>query len=142
MSTNAKILLERLQNSFAVESLSTLSECSLEILQSVGPDLPLTHPLRRLTGKVVVIKYGGSFMDGDSGHSKLVLGDILKLQALGALPVIVHGGGKAITSALERAGVKTHFLKGQRVTDALSIEIVDRVLSHEISPSIVAQIAS
>jgi acetylglutamate kinase len=53
---------------------------------------------------------------------------------------VVHGGGKAITRALEEAGVKSEFVHGYRVTDAASAEIVDRILSREINPEIVKAI--
>jgi len=48
-----------------------------------------------------------------------------------------HGGGKAITRALETAGLKAEFAQGHRVTDAATVEIVDRVLSREVNPEIV-----
>ena len=66
--------------------------------------------------------------------------DIVFLEAVGINPVVVHGGGKAITRAIEAAGEKAQFLHGQRVTDAATAEIVDRVLSREINPEIVRAI--
>src|SRR5207237_7773388 len=66
--------------------------------------------------------------------------DVVFLEAVGINPVVVHGGGKAITRALEEAGVKSEFVHGYRVTDAASAEIVDRVLSREINPEIVKAI--
>src|SRR5436309_12100794 len=65
---------------------------------------------------------------------------VVFLEAVGINPVVVHGGGKAITRALEEAGVKSKFVHGYRVTDAASAEIVDRVLSREINPDIVKAI--
>jgi acetylglutamate kinase len=65
---------------------------------------------------------------------------VVFLEAVGINPVVVHGGGKAITRALEEAGVKSEFVHGYRVTDAASAEIVDRVLSREINPEIVKAI--
>jgi len=56
--------------------------------------------------------------------------------------VVVHGGGKAITRAMESSGLKTQFVQGQRVTDQAAVEIVDRVLSREINPQVVAAIKS
>jgi acetylglutamate kinase len=55
-------------------------------------------------------------------------------------PVVVHGGGKAITRAMEKAGLKANFVQGQRVTDAATVNIVNEVLSHEINPEVVATI--
>ena len=58
------------------------------------------------------------------------------------LPVVVHGGGKAITRAMEKAGLKAAFIQGQRVTDARTVEVVDQVLSREINPEVVSAINS
>src|SRR5207237_8216971 len=66
--------------------------------------------------------------------------DIVFLEAVGINPVVVHGGGKAITRALDAAGVKSEFVSGYRMTDAASAEVVDRVLSREINPEIVKAI--
>jgi acetylglutamate kinase len=63
--------------------------------------------------------------------------DIVFLEAVGINPVVVHGGGKAITRALEQSGTKSQFVHGYRVTDSASAEIVDQVLSREINPEIV-----
>jgi acetylglutamate kinase len=66
--------------------------------------------------------------------------DIVFLEAVEINPVVVHGGGKAITRAMEQAGLKASFVQGQRVTDAATVEVVDRVLSREINPEIVRTI--
>jgi acetylglutamate kinase len=66
--------------------------------------------------------------------------DVVFLEAVGINPVVVHGGGKMITRALENAGIKAEFVQGQRVTNAATAEIVDRVLSREINPEIVRAI--
>jgi acetylglutamate kinase len=66
--------------------------------------------------------------------------DIVFLEAVEMNPVVVHGGGKAITRAMERAGIAANFIQGQRVTDAATVRIVDDVLSREINPEVVASI--
>jgi acetylglutamate kinase len=66
--------------------------------------------------------------------------DIVFLEAVGINPVLVHGGGKAITRALEKAGIKANFVQGHRVTDQITVEIVDEVLSKKINPEIVKAI--
>ena len=97
--------------------------------------------LLRFRGKIFVIKYGGSFMDSpDPAVRAGVARDLVFLAAAGILPVVVHGGGKAITRALEQAGLKTSFIQGLRVTDEPTMEVVERVLSLEINPEIVAGI--
>ncbi len=97
--------------------------------------------IQRFRGQVFVVKYGGSFMDSpDEEERHRVARDIVFLEAVGINPVVVHGGGKAITRALEAAGLKAEFAGGHRVTDAATVEIVDRVLSREINPEIVTAI--
>ena len=102
--------------------------------------LPYIHKFKDAT---FVIRYGGSFMDSpDPAVRDGVARDMVFLEAVQINPVIVHGGGKAITRAMENAGLKPHFIQGQRVTDALTVNIVDEVLSREINPQVVATINS
>ncbi|HME88558.1 MAG TPA: acetylglutamate kinase [Chthoniobacterales bacterium] len=97
--------------------------------------------IQRFRSQIFVVKYGGSFMDSpDPEERHRVARDVVFLEAVGINPVVVHGGGKAITRALEGAGLKSEFVSGYRVTDAKSAEIVDRVLSREINPEIVKAI--
>src|SRR5262245_24521829 len=67
--------------------------------------------------------------------------DVVFLEAVGINPVVIHGGGKAITRAMEAAGLKANFIQGQRVTDEATVNVVDRVLSREINPEIVKTIS-
>jgi acetylglutamate kinase len=115
----------------AVRDLSAKAEVLLEALPF----------LQRFRGETFVIKYGGSFMDSpDSAPRDEVARDIVFLAAAGIRPVVVHGGGKAITRAMEKAGLKASFEQGMRVTDAATAEVVEQVLSREINPEIVATI--
>src|SRR5512138_3885296 len=99
--------------------------------------------IQRYSGATFVIKYGGSFMDSPDPETRNgVARDIVFLEAVEINPVIVHGGGKAITRAMEKAGLKATFLQGQRVTDEATVRIVDDVLSREINPEVVATIKS
>ena len=99
--------------------------------------------IQEFSGATFVIKYGGSFMDSpDPNVRNGVARDIVFLEAVEINPVIVHGGGKAITRAMEKAGLKATFLQGQRVTDEATVKIVDEVLSGEINPETVAAINS
>jgi acetylglutamate kinase len=94
--------------------------------------------LQRFRGATFVIKYGGSFMDSpEAGGRAGVARDVVFLAAAGIGPVLVHGGGKAITAALARTGKAAEFLQGMRVTDAAAAQVVERVLSQEINPGIV-----
>ncbi len=97
--------------------------------------------IQRFSGATFVVKYGGSFMDSpDPAVREGVARDIVFLEAVEINPVVVHGGGKAITRAMERAGLKAQFIQGQRVTDHDAVEIVNQVLSNEINPEVVATI--
>src|SRR5213596_1955518 len=97
--------------------------------------------IQRFRSQIFVVKYGGSFMDSpDPEERHRGARDIVFLEAVGINPVVVHGGGKAITRALQTAGLKAHFVQGQRVTDVATMEIVERVLSREINVEIVKAI--
>jgi acetylglutamate kinase len=99
--------------------------------------------IQKFSGATFVIKYGGSFMDSPDPEVRSgVARDIVFLEAVEINPVIVHGGGKAITRAMEKAGLKATFLQGQRVTDEPTAKIADEVLSREINPEVVAAINS
>jgi acetylglutamate kinase len=99
--------------------------------------------IQRYCGETFVIKYGGSFMDSpDQSVRTGVARDIVFLEAVGIDPVVVHGGGKAITRAMEGAGLKASFIQGQRVTDSRAVAVVDQVLSREINPEVVEAINS
>ena len=98
---------------------------------------------QKFNGATFVVKYGGSFMDSpDPNVRNGVARDIVFLEAVEINPVVVHGGGKAITRAMEAAGLKANFLQGQRVTDAAAVRVVDQVLSRAINPEVVATINS
>lgn len=97
--------------------------------------------IQKFNHATFVVKYGGSFMDSpDPAIRNGVARDIVFLEAVEINPVVVHGGGKAITRAMEQAGLKANFIQGQRVTDEATVEVVERVLSREINPEVVAAI--
>lgn len=99
--------------------------------------------IQKFSGATFVVKYGGSFMDSpDPRVRESVARDIVFLEAVEINPVVVHGGGKAITRAMEKAGLKANFIQGQRVTDEQTVRIVDDVLSREINPEVVSTINS
>lgn len=112
-----------------------------EVISKAATLLEALPYIQRFRGEIFVVKYGGSFMDSpDPEVRHRVARDIVFLEAVGINPVVVHGGGKAITRAVEEAGLVAKFIQGQRVTDAATAQIVDRVLSREINPEIVAAI--
>lgn len=95
--------------------------------------------MQKYRGQLFVIKYGGSAMDDEQIVERL-LRDVVFLEAVGINPVLIHGGGKAITSRMREAGIKAKFVNGLRVTCEQSIRIVEDVLSHDINPKIVKTI--
>jgi len=95
--------------------------------------------MRKHAGRTLVIKYGGHAM-GDSAVSDMFARDIVLLKQVGAIPIVVHGGGPQIGQMLERLRIKSSFIDGLRVTDAETVEIVEMVLSGLINKQIVTAI--
>ncbi len=92
--------------------------------------------IQAFRGETVVIKVGGSAMEDRACHDG-ILADAAFLDCVGLRPVIVHGGGKAITRRMTAAGLQPAFVGGLRVTDAESIRLVEEVLNHEVNVEIV-----
>lgn len=97
--------------------------------------------IQSFRGKTVVIKYGGSAME-DADLMKIVLRDIVFLEAVGINPVLVHGGGKAITRRMDEKGHKAKFAAGLRITDEKTISIVEEILDTKINPDLVKKLVS
>ena len=72
--------------------------------------------IRKFFGKTVVIKYGGKAMT-DENLKKGIAEDITLMKYVGIKPVVVHGGGEAMTAMMERLNIKSRFIEGNRVTD-------------------------
>ncbi|MFK7850917.1 MAG: acetylglutamate kinase [Akkermansiaceae bacterium] len=95
--------------------------------------------LQAFRSKTILIKMGGSAMENPELVAN-VMRDITFLEVAGINPVVVHGGGKAISAAMEKSGLEANFINGFRVTTDEAIEIVSRVLSSEINPGLVRMI--
>jgi acetylglutamate kinase len=95
--------------------------------------------IQKYRGHLFVIKYGGSAMDDDQVVGRM-LRDIVFLEAVGINPVVIHGGGKAITDRMRDEGLRAQFVKGLRVTDEKAIGLVEEVLDTRINPKIVRAI--
>lgn len=95
--------------------------------------------IREFRGKVTVIKLGGSVMEEPRALSHLLL-DVVFMETVGMRPVLVHGGGAAVSRAMSAAGLQPRFVHGRRYTDSATLEIVERVLAYEINESLAAQI--
>ena len=92
--------------------------------------------IKNITGKTVVIKYGGSAMVDEQLRAD-VMSDIVLLKIVGVNPVIVHGGGKAITEAMDRMQLPVEFREGQRVTTPEAMELVRTVLMGKVNQELV-----
>ena len=95
--------------------------------------------IRQHRGTITVIKIGGSLMEDENAITHLLL-DTVFMESVGMQPVIVHGGGKAISDAMLASGIEPRFVQGRRYTDSASLDIVKRVLGKEICEHIVHQI--
>lgn len=95
--------------------------------------------IRRFHGKTVVIKYGGNAMT-DETLQRSFAHDVVLLKLVGLNPVVVHGGGPQINSALKRIGKEGTFIQGMRVTDAETMEVVEWVLGGQVQQDIVMMI--
>ena len=95
--------------------------------------------IRRFRDKVTVIKLGGSLMDDEEAISHVLL-DIVFMETVGMRPVVVHGGGAAISRAMDQAGIAPHFVQGRRYTDDQTLEIVEQVLAGEVNARIAEKI--
>ncbi len=95
--------------------------------------------IQRFRGAYITVKFGGSAMESKLQHDG-ILQDITFMECVGMLPVIIHGGGKAISQRMREAGLTPGFVRGLRVTDGAAIKVVESVLSREINPEIVATI--
>lgn len=95
--------------------------------------------IRKFHGKTMVIKYGGNAMT-DPALQKAFAEDVVLLKLVGINPVVVHGGGPQIETALKRLGKQGAFIQGMRVTDAETMEVVEWVLAGEVQQDIVGLI--
>ncbi len=95
--------------------------------------------LQRYAGAVVVVKFGGNAM-GDQDAMAEFARDIVLMRQVGLNPVVVHGGGPMINDMLTRLGIKSEFVRGKRVTDKATVEVVEMVLSGLVNKRIVQAI--
>ena len=84
--------------------------------------------LQRYDGATVVVKFGGNAMGDDEAMASFAR-DIVLMRLVGVNPVVVHGGGPMINEMLGKLGIKSEFVRGKRVTDKATVEVVEAVLS-------------
>ncbi len=117
-----------------------MTDTSHIALRDKAEILALALPyIRKFHGKTMVIKYGGNAMT-DPGLQADFAEDVVLLKLVGINPVVVHGGGPQIESALKRLGKKGEFIQGMRVTDAETMEVVQWVLGGQVQQDIVGLI--
>lgn len=95
--------------------------------------------LQRFTGAVVVVKFGGNAMGDDAAMAEFAR-DIVLMKQVGVHPVVVHGGGPMINEMLSKLGIKSEFVRGKRVTDKATVEVVEMILSGLVNKRIVQAI--
>jgi acetylglutamate kinase len=95
--------------------------------------------IRRFAGMTVVIKYGGHAMVDEQLKEDFAR-DVTLLKFVGLHPVVVHGGGPQISTVLDQMGIQSRFVRGMRVTDGPTMDVVEMVLGGKVNKSIVAQI--
>lgn len=95
--------------------------------------------IRQFRGQTTVIKLGGSVMK-DANALENILNDIVFMETVGMRPVVVHGGGAAISSAMDAAGIEPNFVQGRRFTDKASLAIVEEVLVNQINEDLAERI--
>jgi acetylglutamate kinase len=103
-----------------------------EAIQKAGALIEALPYIQRFRDKQVVIKFGGSAMTDETVMDD-VLEDVVFLATVGIRPILVHGGGKHISAAMDREGLEAQFVAGHRVTDEETLDIAVRVLAEEVN---------
>jgi len=106
-----------------------------EAIAKAGALIEAMEYIRGFRGRIVVVKLGGSVLD-DIALQKELLTDIAFMSTVGMRPIIVHGGGKAITKAMNETGMEPVWVQGRRYTDERTLTIVEHTLVHKINTPI------
>ncbi len=91
--------------------------------------------IRQFRDKITVIKLGGSVLEDPEALRHLLV-DVVFMESVGMRPIVVHGGGAAISRAMAEVNIEPRFIQGRRYTDGATLEIVQRVLAGEINESL------
>jgi acetylglutamate kinase len=110
-----------------------------DAIEKAGTLIEALSWIRQFRDKITVIKLGGSVMEEPDALRNLLV-DIVFMETVGMRPIVVHGGGAAISRAMEAANLQPRFVQGRRYTDEATLEIVKRVLAGDINRSIAEQI--
>ena len=106
-----------------------------QAIAKAGALIEAMEYIRSFRERIVVVKLGGSVLE-DADLQRKLLTDIAFMGTVGMLPVIVHGGGKAITHAMNEAAIEPHWIKGLRYTDERTLTIVEHTLVHKVNTPI------
>lgn len=124
-------------NKSAQDHAARLAE-SLASAKTLAEALPYIQIYDR---EIIVVKYGGHAM-GDTETARKFAADVVLLKLVGMHPVVVHGGGPQISRMLEKAGVKSQFVDGLRITDSDTMEVAEMVLSGSVNKELAHLITS
>ena len=106
-----------------------------EAIAKAGALIEAMGYIRQFRRRIVVVKLGGSVLE-DTSLQKKLLTDIAFMATVGMQPIIVHGGGKAITKAMNKAGLEPVWVQGRRYTDERTLTIAEHTLVHKINTPI------
>jgi acetylglutamate kinase len=106
-----------------------------EAIAKAGALIEAMEYIRSFRNRIVVVKLGGSVLD-DAELRKKLLTDIAFMDTVGMQPIIVHGGGKAITKAMNEAGLEPVWVQGRRYTDERTLTIAEHTLVHKVNAPI------
>ncbi len=107
-----------------------------ELIKKAAVLIEAVPYIQKFRDSIVLVKFGGSAMENPE-CTRSVLRDIVFMECAGMNPVIVHGGGKAISASLNQAGIKTRFINGLRYTCDKTIGVVDQVLHEQVNAELV-----
>ena len=106
-----------------------------QAIAKAGALIEAMEYIRSFKGKIVVVKLGGSILD-DIELQKKLLTDIVFMSIVGMKPILVHGGGKAITAAMSEAGLEPVWVHGRRYTDERTLTIAEHTLVNKVNKPI------
>ena len=106
-----------------------------EAIAKAGALIEAMEYIRGFRGRIVVVKLGGSVLD-DPVAQKNLLTDVAFMATVGMRPIIIHGGGKAITRAMNEAGLEPVWVQGRRYTDKRTLTIAEHTLVHKVNTPI------
>ncbi len=126
----------RTRRFFYIHAMSPSSDLFLQKTETLLEALPYIQTFR---GEMILVKFGGSAMESPEQMDS-ILNDVAFMWTVGMLPVIVHGGGKAISRALTAANIPTTFVQGLRVTDKASIDVVADTIKNQVNKEVVRRL--